>query len=106
VPNPERKLLPGMYGSVNIVLARTEGALGIPASALIVSEHGARVAQVDTQGRVHMRPVVVERDRGTLLEIASGLQGDEQIVANPGPSLQEGSHVRVAQPLLTAVNSR
>jgi len=97
VPNPERKLLPGMYSSVSIPLTRDDAAriqlFTVPASALVVSEHGVQVASVSDDHRVHLIDVVVERDRGTDIEIASGLRGDEQIVTNLSPALQEGSRV-------------
>jgi RND family efflux transporter MFP subunit len=99
VPNPERKLLPGMYGNVALALSNDGSAtiLSVPPSALVVGEQGVKVATVTSDGIVQLVPVVVERDRGTDIEIASGLKGDEQIVVNLSPSLQEGSHVHATQ---------
>lgn len=96
VPNPERKLLPGMYGSVTLTLDSATSPLNVPATALIVGEHGVKLARVDGEGLVHLIAVEVERDRGSEVEIASGLRGDEQIIVNPGPAVQDGSRVRDA----------
>jgi len=97
VPNPERKLLPGMYSSVSIPLTRQSAThaplFTVPASALVLSDQGVKVASIGEGDRVHLTDVVVERDSGTDIEIASGLRGDEKIITNLSPSLQEGSRV-------------
>jgi RND family efflux transporter MFP subunit len=95
VPNPERKLLPGMYASVTIEIERSGAALVVPASTLITGEEGVRVASVDKQGLVHLLPVEIERDRGTEVEISAGLTGEEQLIANPAPTTSEGLHVQI-----------
>jgi RND family efflux transporter MFP subunit len=96
VPNAERKLLPGMYGSVTIAVERAGAALIVPASALITGEQGVRVAAVDEGGRVRLLAVEIERDRGVDVEIGSGLTGTESIIANPPPSTADGSLVHVS----------
>jgi RND family efflux transporter MFP subunit len=95
VPNRERKLLPGMYASVTIEIERAGAALIVPASALITGEQGLRVASVDPQGLVRLLPVEIERDRGIDVEISGGLTGEESLIANPGPTIADGSHVLV-----------
>jgi multidrug efflux pump subunit AcrA (membrane-fusion protein) len=95
VPNDEHKLLPGMYASVVLELGRTGSSLVLPAKALVLGEKGVRVATVDKEGRVRLVPVVVERDRGAEVEIATGLTGEESVIANPGPAITEGSVVQV-----------
>lgn len=94
VPNRERKLLPGMYASVTIEIERPGAALVVPASTLITGEAGLRVATVDAQGLVHLLPIEVERDRGVDVEIRAGLTGEEQLIANPAPTLADGQRVQ------------
>jgi membrane fusion protein, multidrug efflux system len=94
VPNPDRKLLPGMYATVALEIGRVSSALSLPATALVVGEKGVRVASVDADGRVRMIPVEIARDRGADVELASGLSGTESIIANPGPAVVEGSVVK------------
>jgi RND family efflux transporter MFP subunit len=96
VPNRERKLLPGMYANVTIEIERAGAALIVPASALIIGEQGVRVAAVDAQGLVRLLPVQIERDRGVDVEISGGLSGEEALIANPAPTVADGSHVQVA----------
>lgn len=100
VPNPERTLLPGMYSNVTLTLSDAPRALTVPASALIIGEHGVHIAQLTKDGHAHFTPVVIARDRGSDIELESGLTGDEQIIVNPGPALHDGGEVK-ATPLLT-----
>lgn len=96
VPNPGRRLLPGMYAEVEIALERTRSILALPASAITNSKEGLRVATVDEAGVVRMKPVVLERDNGSEVEIASGISPSDRIVASPRPFLSDGDHVSVS----------
>lgn len=96
VPNPGRRLLPGMYAEVAIALERTRSILVLPASAVISTKEGLRVATVDEANVVRMKPVVLERDNGSEVEIASGISPSDRIVASPRPFLSDGDRVRVA----------
>lgn len=97
VDNPERRLLPGMFASVTLELRASGTRLSVPATAVIIDEHGTHVARVGAGGRVQLIPVVIERDNGAEVEIGSGLDGSESLIANPGPSIGAGSRVQVAQ---------
>jgi membrane fusion protein (multidrug efflux system) len=93
LPNDQGKLLRGMYANVEMTLPNAHVLL-LPASALVTRSEGVRVAVVDDTRRVRLVPVVVARDNGAEVEIASGISIDQQIVANPGPAIVEGSLVR------------
>ncbi|MFC3216457.1 hypothetical protein [Novosphingobium panipatense] len=58
---------------------------------------GARVAVIDRNGRVSMRPVTVGRDQGTTIEILSGVSAQDRIVLTPPDSLVQGDQVRVVR---------
>ena len=62
----------------------------IPTSALMFEAEGKQVAVVDRENKVHFRDIVPGRDFGTEIEVSSGLNPDEWIVANPGEQLAEG----------------
>jgi RND family efflux transporter MFP subunit len=91
----KRDLYPGMFTQVTFEIARGEPPLMIPTSALIFGADGSRVAIVDSQNKVHFKTVVIGRDYGSEAEIASGLNGDERVVKNPGERLVEGIEVEV-----------
>jgi RND family efflux transporter MFP subunit len=96
--NPGLVLVPGMYADVQITPAHPAQTIQIPGSALVNDAQGTRVASITPQGTVHYLRVKVVRDLGTMLDIASGLRGNETLVDNPSDSLTEGDAVKVVTP--------
>jgi RND family efflux transporter MFP subunit len=101
--NHDGRLLPGMYGQVQLTLAHKEMPLVIPTSALVFGSQGMRVAVIRSDGRLEFARIGLGRDFGTEVEVLSGLKGDEQLVGNPGERLSEGLAVRVAAPARAAI---
>lgn len=97
VPNPKGDLLVGMYAEVLLNLPTPHAIYVIPATALFNDAQGLRVAVVDAESRIRLRPIVIERDTGATLEIASGLDGSEKIVKLAHVELVEGMQVEVAR---------
>jgi membrane fusion protein, multidrug efflux system len=95
VPNPDRRLLPGMYGEVTLQLD-SKPALVLPGSAVSATKEGVRVAVVGEGGRVHWLKVRIERDTGVEVEISEGLSESDCVIASPGPDITEGMIVAVA----------
>lgn len=93
VPNDAGKLLVGSYVQAKIEVHRQNPPLLVPASSLIFNADGMRLATVDDQDIVHLRPVVVDGDFGTELGIAHGIEPTDHVVSNPGDRLLEGMHV-------------
>jgi multidrug efflux pump subunit AcrA (membrane-fusion protein) len=84
-----------MYATVRITLPHSHDLLAIPATALINTREGLRVASIDQASRVHLLPVVVARDTGSEIEVAEGLREELRVVQNPGAGLSEGLLVAV-----------
>ncbi len=93
VPNADGALLPGMYSQVDLSSPRPNAPLLIPGDALIVLATGTQVAVVRPDSTVHLQKIQVGRDYGDRLEVLSGLQMGEKIIANPGDSAREGVKV-------------
>src|SRR6202161_4766027 len=89
VPNPEGKLLPGMYVEVDTHLPRKDPPLLLPSDTLSVRPEGTMVAVVDSNDAVHFQRVVVGRDYGSDIEILSGLSEGQRVIANPNDAVQE-----------------
>lgn len=98
LPSEGGKLLPGMYLTVRFTVSQSEPVLLVPAGVLDVRREGPRVAIVTSAKKITYRPVTLGRDFGATVEVASGLNGDEQLVVNPTTDLSEGEPVEVAQP--------
>lgn len=98
VPNPEDKLLTGMYAEVSLQLSVARRILEIPSTALFNDSKGLRVAVVDAQNKIHFAPITIDRDTGPTIQIATGLDGTERVVKLANAELSEGVTVEVLRP--------
>jgi membrane fusion protein, multidrug efflux system len=99
VPNKDGQLLPGSFGQVHFATGTSVPRITIPVNAMLFRAEGPRVAVVDEEGKVHLRPITIGRDFGATLEILGGLEVSDQIIINPSDSLEEGQQVHVAKPI-------
>jgi RND family efflux transporter MFP subunit len=97
VPNPKGDLLPGAYAQVHFALKVQVTRLSLPVNALLFRAEGPRAAVVDSDGKVHLKPLVIGRDYGIDVEILSGLQPTDAVVLNPSDSLEDGQQVSVKE---------
>jgi RND family efflux transporter MFP subunit len=94
VPNPKGELDPGMYAQVTLNIQRAGDVLEVPIQG--VEQNGAQpfVMLVDNSNHVAKRLVQIGISTANKMEILSGLQaGDKVIAANPS-SFQPGELVR------------
>jgi len=68
----------------------------VPTNALLFRGEGARVASVDAQGKVRLRPVNIGRNFGESIELLDGIGPNDRIVLNPSDSLADGDVVSLA----------
>lgn len=97
VPNPNGVLLPGAYAQVHFDVNIKTVRLSVPVNALLFRAEGMQAAVVGSDGKVHLKHVVIGRDYGTTLEILGGLDPNDAIILNPSDSLEEGQQVQVAK---------
>jgi RND family efflux transporter MFP subunit len=97
VPNRDGALLAGMYAQVALTLPSSHRVFEIPATALMSDAQGSRVAVVDAESKIHLVPVVVERDTGATVEVASGLTGTERVAKLASSQFVEDKLVAVAK---------
>lgn len=95
VSNASGRLMPGMYAQVGLVLERATPPVLAPADTLMVRSDGSYVAAVGRDGAVDLRKVTLGRDYGVEVEVISGLDGSERLVANPRDDLKPGEIVTV-----------
>jgi RND family efflux transporter MFP subunit len=96
VDNADKELMTGAFATVTFELPHPEVAINVPASALIFNKDGLRVATVDRDNRVALKPITVSRDLGQEVEIGSGLTADDRIIDSPPDGLAAGDTVRIA----------
>jgi multidrug efflux pump subunit AcrA (membrane-fusion protein) len=99
LPNGDGQLFPGMYAEVKFALPQDGRTLLIPGNAVMIRSDGPQVLVVDARQTIRARAVKLGRDLGDKVEIVSGLNPTESLVANPTDALRDGTEARVqAQP--------
>jgi multidrug efflux pump subunit AcrA (membrane-fusion protein) len=96
VDNGAGELMPGDYASIHLQMAAVAHVLSLPASALIFDAKGLSVATVGADNRVLLKPVSIERDLGTIIELASGLSASDRVIEIPPDGIGNGAQVRLA----------
>src|SRR6202790_982257 len=94
VPNKDGKLLPGSFGQVHFATGTSVPRITIPVNAMLFRAEGPRVAVVDKDNTVHLRPISIGRDFGATLEILGDGEPIDHHGNNPSDSVEEGQHVR------------
>ena len=95
--NPKGDLQPGTYAEVHFQLPDNPNVLRLPTSALLFREDGLKVATLGPDNKIILKPVVIGRDLGTEVEIASGLTAADRVVNSPSDSIAQGDIVLPAQ---------
>ena len=90
--DPEQRLRPGMFASVQMRFRAPTPGILIPGDSLITLARGEFVPVVQN-GVVQMRPVHVGRDLGTQVYITAGLENGDMVVVNPNDLVKDGVHV-------------
>jgi len=94
IPNPSHRMLPGMFVYVDFKIGPSGTHWRVPATAMMFTAQGTRVAIVGAGNKLHFQDVVIGRDLGTAIDIQAGLHGNEMVVSQPTVSLQEGQVVK------------
>jgi len=98
VDNASGELLPGAYAQVHLLLSAPGTGLILPVNAILFRSDGTQVAVVTSDQHVRLKPVELGRDFGTEVEILSGIEKDDDVIANPSDSIVAGTPVRVIAP--------
>ena len=67
----------------------------LPGDALIARSGGRYVAVASTDGTVHFHKIEVGRDLGTTMEVYSGVNEGDLVIANPTDEIREGVKVTI-----------
>jgi membrane fusion protein (multidrug efflux system) len=97
VDNKDGAVLPGAYALIELDVTASHPRPSIPVNTLLFRPNGVQVAVVDDAGKVTLRTITLGRDFGTTVEVASGLNLDERLIANPGDAIAPGDSVRVVE---------
>jgi hypothetical protein len=88
-------MMPGDYASIRLAVASVAHVLSVPSSAVIFDAKGLSIATVGADHRVVLKPVSIGRDLGSVIELASGLLPEDQVIQNPPDGIANGTEVRL-----------
>lgn len=94
-PNRDRRLWPGQFVNVDLILAQETDSLAIPSRALQSGQQGNYVFVVTPEGRAEARPVGLDRTVGDLAVIRTGLRPGELVVTDGQLRLFPGAGVKI-----------
>jgi membrane fusion protein, multidrug efflux system len=101
IPDPSRRLKPGMFARVNIVYERRENALQLPRAAVVDADGGESVFVV-ADGKAEQRSVRTGLTNNGWVEVVEGLDGSERVVVVGQGGLKTGTVVKVVDTSLPA----
>jgi len=93
-PNKDRRLLPGQFARVSLVLNREDDALMVPTQAVIPELNGHKVF-IAKQGMVEERKVQVGIRTNKDVEISQGLSQQDTVVTSGILQIKSGSQVDI-----------
>ena len=96
IENPAGRLLPGAYTFVHLTLPTATQSVTLPSNALLFRQEGLQAAVV-RNGHAQLVAVTIGRDYGEKVEILSGLQTSDAVIADPSDSLISGAAVHIAE---------
>lgn len=94
--DPDPALRIGAFARGRVEVARREG-VAVPLSSVLYRADGAASVLVAAEGRVEARKVVTGLSAGGYLEIRSGVNADEAVVARASSFLRDGDRVRTVR---------
>jgi RND family efflux transporter MFP subunit len=96
VNNPTGTLLSGAYAEVRMRLPAPVSSYTVPVNTLLFRSEGLRVATVNNNQMVLLKPITIGHDFGREVEVVAGLEGNENVIVNPPDSIVDGQKVRIA----------
>lgn len=98
-PNPDRKLLPGMFVHAQVDSGERAGVYLVPNSAVMLGNGSSTVYVVDGENRVEARRVVNERMIDNQWMVTEGLKEGDRIIVEGRQKVRPGAHVAIVEPI-------
>lgn len=97
IPNSDSRVLPGMFGRVNLNLGKANHIVVPDVSVVKQPGSNNRYVYVYNNGTVHYRQVELGRRIGDKYEIISGLESGDKVVVSGQSRLADGIKVNLAK---------
>lgn len=99
VPNPNRRLKPGMFANVDIEISRQEGAILVPESAMVYDRHGTYVWRVTGENRAQKVPVEIGLRPAGRVQVLAGLAAGDRVVSAGTNKVMAGKRLAFDPPV-------
>lgn len=96
VPNPDRRLRPGLFANIRAEIARRDDALLVPEAAVVHDLEGAYVWRVGPDHVAQRAPIEIAGRREGRVEIGAGLRPGDVVVSAGTHKVHEGMELRIA----------
>ncbi|MGA7156359.1 MAG: efflux RND transporter periplasmic adaptor subunit [Acidobacteriaceae bacterium] len=93
VPNPDLVLSPGMYAETTIQLQQKANVLTLPAQAVVQNGDQAYVLILNSNNEIERQPVTLGIQTANEIEILTGVQTGERVIASGQSQYQAGEAV-------------
>jgi membrane fusion protein (multidrug efflux system) len=96
--NPDHRLLPGMYATIDIDVGQPERHITLPQTAIAYNPYGSTVFLVEQNGvekTAHQSFVTTGATRGDQVAVLTGVKQDDVVVTSGQMKLRNGSPVTV-----------
>lgn len=95
VANSEGVLRPGMFATVELIVAQKSDVLTLPRSAIVQVDGKPTSLVVTADGTIARRPLQIGITSSTEVEIVSGLEETEDVISANASAFKEGQKVEI-----------
>jgi membrane fusion protein (multidrug efflux system) len=96
VPNPDRRLLPGMFVKLRLTLGQSEGVYVVPQASVLRDALGAYLMTVNEGGSVEQKRVELQTKSRSDWVVTGELQDGDQVIVAGLQKVRPGGQARVA----------
>lgn len=96
IPNPERRLLPGMFVRLKLTIGQLQGAYLVPQASVLRDAQGAYVLIVDTDENVQQKRVELKTRTSSEWVVSGELQDGDRVIVAGLQKVRPGARARVA----------
>lgn len=96
LPNPDHRILPGMFGTVTLAISTEPSAMFLPDPCVRQDGAGNKFVYAVESGRIRKVAIQTGQDNGIITQVF-GLRGEEAIVLSGADDLQEGTPVKAVK---------
>jgi membrane fusion protein, multidrug efflux system len=97
IPNPERRLRPGLFATVLLDRVAQEDVVIVPESAVVYDPQGTYVWRLDGEGKAARAPVTLGQRTKGRVEVKTGLAVGDRVVSAGTNKVMPGVPVAIAE---------